>query len=85
MYCVGGRFVQYNPTSLERNYKHDLLTEVDLGVPIDIILPEAYSVDPSSELFVVCILSVCVCVVCVCVCVCSVCVVCVCSVCVCVC
>ena len=30
----------YNPTSLERNYKHELLTEVDLGVPIDLILPE---------------------------------------------
>ena len=59
MYCVGdGRFVQYNPTSLERNYKHDLLTEVDLGVPIDLILPEAYSVDSSSKL---CILNPCVC------------------------
>lgn len=43
------RFVQYNPTSLERNYKHDLLTEVDLGVPIDLILPETYSVDPSTQ------------------------------------
>ena len=68
------RFVQYNPTSLERNYKHDLLTEVDLGVPIDLILPETYSVDPSSmSLYVyVCVahtdpLSVCVCArVCVC-------------------
>ena len=49
------RFVQYNPTSLERNYKHDLLTEVDLGVPIDLILPETYSVDPSSMCVCVCV------------------------------
>lgn len=37
------RFIQYNPTSLERNHKHELQTEVDLGVPIDLILPEAYT------------------------------------------
>jgi RNA polymerase II-associated factor 1 len=50
------RFIQYNPTSLERNYKHDVLTEVDLGVPIDLILPETYSsqdisgtLDPADE------------------------------------
>lgn len=35
-------FIQYNPTSLERSHKHDLLTEVDLDVPIDLILPETY-------------------------------------------
>ena len=54
MDCVTVRFVQYNPTSLERNYKHDLLTEVDLGVPINLILPETYSVDSSSKLFLMC-------------------------------
>lgn len=42
------RFIQYNPTSLERNYKHDVLTEVDLGVPIDLILPETYSSQDST-------------------------------------
>lgn len=36
-------FIQYNSTSLERGHKHDLLTEVDLGVPIDLILPETYT------------------------------------------
>lgn len=36
-------FIQYNPTSLERSHKHELLTEVDLGVPIDLILPETYA------------------------------------------
>jgi Paf1 len=31
--------------SLERNYKYELLTEHDLGVAIDLILPETYEVD----------------------------------------
>lgn len=50
------RFIQYNPTSLERNHKHELQTEVDLGVPIDLILPETYTsfdahtlLDPADE------------------------------------
>ena len=43
-------FIQYNSTSLERGHKHDLLTEVDLGVPIDLILPETYSkTEPASK------------------------------------
>ncbi|XP_071499358.1 RNA polymerase II-associated factor 1 homolog [Diadema antillarum] len=36
------RFVQYNATSLERNYKHELLAEHDLGVTIDLINPDTY-------------------------------------------
>ncbi|XP_014677153.1 PREDICTED: RNA polymerase II-associated factor 1 homolog [Priapulus caudatus] len=44
------RFVQYNPTSLERNYKHDLLTEHDLGVNIDLIDPDTYKVDYNDVL-----------------------------------
>lgn len=39
------RYVQYNQTSLERNYKFDLVTEHDLGVPIDLINPDTYLVD----------------------------------------
>lgn len=31
--------------SLERNYKYELLTEHDLGVTIDLILPETYEHD----------------------------------------
>lgn len=34
--------MQYKQTSLEKNYKHDLLTEQDLGVSIDLINPETY-------------------------------------------
>ena len=42
------RFVQYNPTSLERTYKHELLTEHDLGVTIDLINPDTYKDDMST-------------------------------------
>ncbi|ESO96428.1 hypothetical protein LOTGIDRAFT_115833, partial [Lottia gigantea] len=39
------RFIQYKPTSLERLYKYDLLTEHDLGVTIDLINPDTYKFD----------------------------------------
>jgi hypothetical protein len=41
--------VQYNQTSLERAYKHELLTEHDLGVHIDLINPATYKVDYNGE------------------------------------
>ncbi|XP_062492276.1 RNA polymerase II-associated factor 1 homolog [Pezoporus occidentalis] len=41
------RFVQYKATSLEKQHKHDLLTEPDLGVTIDLINPDTYRVEPS--------------------------------------
>jgi len=44
------RFIQYKPTSLERNTKNELLTEADLGVTIDLINPETYDIDPNQEL-----------------------------------
>ena len=37
------RFIDYKPTSLERNYKYEILTEHDLGVAVDLILPDAYA------------------------------------------
>ncbi len=43
------RFIHYAPTSLERNYKYELLTEHDLGVHVDLILPEAYE-KPEDEI-----------------------------------
>ncbi|CAG9860698.1 unnamed protein product [Phyllotreta striolata] len=49
------RFIQYNPTSLERNYKYEVLTEHDLGVSIDLINKDIYaigagaSLDPADE------------------------------------
>ncbi|KAF0303106.1 RNA polymerase II-associated factor 1 [Amphibalanus amphitrite] len=44
------RYVAYNPTSLERNYKHELLTEHDLGVTIDLIDPDRYTAEHGGEL-----------------------------------
>ena len=50
------RFIQYNTTSLESNHKHELMTEVDLGVPINLIDPKIYTpsdipyqLDPKDE------------------------------------
>ena len=43
------RFVQYKATSLEKQHKHELLTEPDLGVTIDLINPDTYRIDPSSK------------------------------------
>lgn len=40
------RFVPYKTTSLEKNYKYEVLTEPDLGVEIDLIDPETYTIDP---------------------------------------
>lgn len=44
------RFIQYNPTSLERKYRYEVLTEHDLGVTIDLINRELYQPDPFAEL-----------------------------------
>lgn len=41
------RFVRYKPTSLEKNYRWELLTEHDVGVEIDLINPDAYA--PTSQ------------------------------------
>ena len=47
------RFTKYKATSLEKEFKHDLLTEYDLGVTIDLITPDAYGPgagrDPEDE------------------------------------
>ncbi|KAL7039375.1 hypothetical protein ACKWTF_009889 [Chironomus riparius] len=39
------RFTQYKPTSLERNYKFEVLSEHDLGVTIDLINRDLYQPD----------------------------------------
>ena len=54
IYCILCSFIQYHSTSLERGHKHDLLTEVDLGVPIDLILPETYSRTEAASKFSIC-------------------------------
>lgn len=47
------RFIKYKPTSLEKNYKWELLTENDLGVKIDLINPDTYALDFSSILSII--------------------------------
>ncbi|KAK4303625.1 hypothetical protein Pmani_024384 [Petrolisthes manimaculis] len=44
------RYVRYKQTSLEKNYKYEVLTEHDLGVTIDLINPEAYIPLPNTQL-----------------------------------
>ena len=44
------RFIQYNATSLEKNYKYELLAEHDLGITIDLINQQAYTSTSSAEL-----------------------------------
>lgn len=44
------RFIQYNPTSLERNFKYEVLTEHDLEVTIDLINRDMYQVEPGAYL-----------------------------------
>lgn len=48
--CLPSRFIQYNPTSLERNYRYEVLTEHDLGVSIDLINKDIYAVEPGATL-----------------------------------
>lgn len=43
------RFKKYKPTSLEKEYKNDLLTEHDLGVNIDLISPETYGIPADNN------------------------------------
>uniref|UniRef100_A0A4P6D7S0 RNA polymerase II-associated factor 1 homolog n=1 Tax=Rhodnius prolixus TaxID=13249 RepID=A0A4P6D7S0_RHOPR len=44
------RFIEYKPTSLERHYKYEVLTEHDLGVTIDLINKDMYAADPHAQL-----------------------------------
>lgn len=49
-FCPFFRFIEYNPTSLERNYKYEVLTEHDLGVTIDLINKDLYASDYRQSL-----------------------------------
>jgi RNA polymerase II-associated factor 1 len=44
------RLIHYNPTSLEKNYKFEVLTEHDLGVSIDLINKDIYHSDSVAQL-----------------------------------
>ena len=49
LHCSVDRFYQYKPTSLERSFKYDLLTEHDLDVTIDLINPDTYKTDADGK------------------------------------
>jgi RNA polymerase II-associated factor 1 len=42
------RFIQYKSTSLEKNYKWDILNEQDMGVQIDLINPDTHKIDQNG-------------------------------------
>ncbi|XP_050428616.1 RNA polymerase II-associated factor 1 homolog [Adelges cooleyi] len=44
------RFIQYNPTSLERSYKFEILADHDLGLNIDLVNKDKYTVDNSAQM-----------------------------------
>lgn len=39
------RFIEYNPTSLERSYKFEILADHDLGLNIDLVNKDKYTID----------------------------------------
>ncbi len=43
------RFIQFNSTTLEKNFKWDILNEQDLGVRIDLINQEYNRIDPDGK------------------------------------
>ncbi|VDN54971.1 unnamed protein product [Dracunculus medinensis] len=43
------RFVDYKPSSLEKNFKFELLAEADLGIEIDLINPDTYYIDNDAD------------------------------------
>ncbi|CAG7721318.1 unnamed protein product [Allacma fusca] len=44
------RFVNYSTTSLERNYTYEVLTEADLGVDVELVIPNAYNLPPNAPI-----------------------------------
>jgi len=44
------RFFEYKTTSLENNYKHQLFTEPNLGLQVDLVNPSVYDVPSSAPL-----------------------------------
>lgn len=42
------RYIRYNPTSLERSYKFEILADHDLGLNIDLVNKDKYANDNSN-------------------------------------
>ena len=43
------RFTGYKPTTLERTHKFEHWTEHDMGIAVDLVLPDAYAVAETEE------------------------------------
>ncbi|XP_022175885.1 RNA polymerase II-associated factor 1 homolog [Myzus persicae] len=44
------RYIQYNPTSLERSYKFEILADHDLGLNIDLVNKDKYTIDYNLQM-----------------------------------
>lgn len=44
------RYIQYNPTSLERSYKFEILADHDLGLNIDLVNKDKYTIDYNGQM-----------------------------------
>lgn len=44
------RFIEYNPTSLERSYKFEILADHDLGVGIDLVNKDMYTIEYNVQM-----------------------------------
>lgn len=44
------RYIQYNPTSLERSYKFEILADHDLGLNIDLVNKDRYTVNHNGHM-----------------------------------
>lgn len=44
------RYIQYNPTSLERSYKFEILADHDLGLNIDLVNKDKYTTDYNAQM-----------------------------------
>ncbi|OXA56800.1 RNA polymerase II-associated factor 1 homolog [Folsomia candida] len=44
------RFVEYSTTSLEKNFKYDVLSEIDLGVDVELVIPSFYDPPKNANL-----------------------------------
>ncbi len=45
------RYIEYKPTTLEKQYKWDILTEQDLGIRMDLINQDYMNYNPEGFLF----------------------------------
>lgn len=50
MIIILNRYIEYNPTSLERSYKFEILADHDLGLNIDLVNKDMYTNDYNHQM-----------------------------------